>query len=207
MEEEAAVWIDLFVWMVGLQCPSHLCVDFAPLRLLYLVFIYKSIRKKNTQLGDMYRNIDKRESPSNTQAGGGSIEQCRLNRSKWVNKTFEMHFGVMVLYGFWSYSIICPTFSLSCCTFLAYAAQTHMSIVCEDEAFCFLLKMNPIAPETVTSHWQGDSEKETILNLCPFWQWNTIFHWNDWHNFKQMCPSILSRCQGKMRNIWDTDLC
>lgn len=117
MEEEAAVWIDLFVWMVGLQCPSHLCVDFAPLRLLYLVFIYKSIRKKNTQLGDMYRNIDKRDSPSNTQPGGGSIEQCRLNRSKWVNKTFEMHFGVMVLYGFWSYSIICPTFSLSCCTF------------------------------------------------------------------------------------------
>lgn len=59
-----------------------------------------------------------------------------------------MHFGVLVLYFFWSYPMVYPTFSLSCCSFLllAYAAQTHMFMVCEDEAFCFLLKMNPIAP-------------------------------------------------------------
>lgn len=44
-----------------------------------------------------------------------------------------------------------------------YAAQIQRSTVCEAAGvFSLLLKIHPVAPETVTSQKQGDSEKETI---------------------------------------------
>jgi len=67
------------------------------------------------------------------------------------------------------------------------------------EVLSLLLKIHPIAPETVALQKQEDGEKETISKslsiLADSSELNTIFHRNDWHNFKQMsapahCPDV-----------------
>lgn len=46
------------VWMVGLHCPSHLCVDGVAFARLCLCFIYRSVWKKNSQWNFLQPNLD-----------------------------------------------------------------------------------------------------------------------------------------------------
>lgn len=43
LHEEVSVRNCRFVLIVSLQCPSHLCVDYTPFTLLYLLFIYRPV--------------------------------------------------------------------------------------------------------------------------------------------------------------------
>ncbi len=117
--ECCSVWSGLFVWTVGWQCPSHLCVDYAPFTLLYLLFIYRSVWKKNTQLHGMQRDTSVEEFPNTyifdpevlkQQWRWTSITQCVLV-DKRMNKAFEKDlvkpFWVIVLNIFFIYSMLC----------------------------------------------------------------------------------------------------
>lgn len=205
---ESSVWNGLFVWTVGLQSPSHLCVDYTPFTLLCLLFIYRSAWKKNTQLHSMRRHISGRLSKHKyvyvrLKRAQAVVRMVDLSTNGWTKpmRNTQQHSSYASFVIFSSYSVVWTwVWNLTRWgSFGLLMLHRFKAIQCVK---CWSVKLpaeDSSRRSRNTPQKQGDVEKETISKslsiLADSSALKSRFSQEWLAQFEaDVCPSTLCRC-------------